>query len=63
MAKPTRPTYRPGDPAPVSGLYPLQGPRGGNQGVQVTVVQGRPLPPTPHSGMGYGKPTPAKHEK
>jgi hypothetical protein len=58
-----KPPFHPGQKAPVSGLYPLQGPRGGNQGVQVTVVQGRPLPPTPEPGMGYGKPEPAKHER
>jgi hypothetical protein len=57
------PKYHPGDPAPVSGLYPRVGPRGGQTGEQVTVVQGRPLPPTPKPGEGYGKPTAAKHEK
>jgi hypothetical protein len=57
------PTYHPGDKAPVSGLYPRIGPRGGRPGEQVTVVAGRPLPPTPNPGEGYGKPTPAKHDK
>jgi hypothetical protein len=55
--------FHPGEKAPVSGLYPRVGPRGGQTGEQVTVVQDRPLPPTPNPGEGYGKPIPAKHEK
>jgi hypothetical protein len=58
----TKPPFTPGTPAPVSGQYPLQGPRGGDQGTEVTVVQGRPLPPTPHPGMGYGNPDVTKHK-
>ena len=57
------PLYHPGDPAPVSGQYPVVGPRGGRQGVEVTAVEGRPLPPTPQPGMGYGKPDVTKHKK
>lgn len=56
------PKYKPGQPAPVSGQYPLQGPRGGDQGVEVTAVKGRPLPPTPEKGMGYGAPDKTKHK-
>jgi hypothetical protein len=62
MAK-QAPRYSPGDPAPVSGLYPRVGPRGGKTGEQVTVVQGPPLPPTPKPGEGYGRPQAAKREK
>ncbi len=63
MSKSKGPMYHPGDKAPVSGLYPRVGPRGGQSGEQVTVVQDRPLPPTPNPGESYGKPIPAKHEK
>lgn len=58
-----KPTYRPGQRAPVSGQYPVLGPRGGNQGTEVTVVRGEPFPPTPQSGMGYGKPDATKHKR
>ncbi len=57
------PKLHPGDPAPVSGIYPRVGPRGGDTGEQVVSTQGKPLPPTPNPGEGYGKPKPAKHEK
>ncbi len=63
MSNSKGPLHHPGEPAPVSGLYPRVGPRGGQSGEQVTVVQNRPLPPTPKPGEGYGKPIPAKHEK
>lgn len=56
------PKYRPGTHAPKSGQYPLVGPRGGPTGQEVTVVEGRPLPPTPKPGMGYGKPDKTKHK-
>ncbi len=52
----TKPKFRPGQPAPVSGQYPVLGPRGGDTGDEVTAVKGRPLPPTPKPGMGYGNP-------
>lgn len=52
----SKPRYRPGERAPVSGQYPLVGPRGGETGHEVTAIRGRPLPPTPKPGMGYGKP-------
>ena len=52
--------YKPGQPAPVSGQYPLLGPRGGDTGQEVTAIKGRPLPPTPEPKMGYGKPDKTK---
>lgn len=57
------PKYKPGQDAPVSGQYPVLGPRGGETGTEVTVVKGRPLPPTPKPGMGYGAPDKTKHKK
>jgi hypothetical protein len=59
--KPGRPIYRPGQPAPVSGQYPIVGPRGGEIGGEITSIEGRPLPPTPKPGQGYGKPDATKH--
>jgi hypothetical protein len=53
----------PGTPAPDSGQYPVLGPRGGDTGTEVTAIEGRPLPPTPKPGMGYGKPDKTKHRK
>jgi hypothetical protein len=58
-----KPTYRPGEKAPVSGQFPVLGPRGGDQGTEVTVTKGEPFPPTPESGMGYGKPDKTKHKR
>jgi len=52
----------PGTPAPASGQYPVVGPRGGKTGVEVTAVEGRPLPPTSKPGMGYGSPDKTKHK-
>jgi hypothetical protein len=60
---PKAPKLHPGDPAPVSGIYPRVGPLGGKTGEQVVSTQGKPLPPTPNAGEGYGPPKPAKHEK
>ena len=43
---------KPGQPAPVSGLYAMSGPRGGH-GPEVAAVRGEPLPPTmPVVSMG-----------
>lgn len=58
----TKPMYKPGEPAPYSGQYPLVGPRGGDRGREITIVKGDPLPPTPDPGMGYGKPDITKHK-
>lgn len=56
-----KPTYKPGQTAPVSGQYPIVGPRGGDTGKERTVVKGEPMPPTPKAGQGYGKPDKTKH--
>jgi hypothetical protein len=58
----SKPKYKPGQIAPVSGQYPLVGPRGGPQGPEVTTTKGEPLPPTPRPGMGYGNPDKTKHK-
>lgn len=44
---------KPGEHAPASGQYEIVGPRGGNTGVERTVVKGEPLPPTPAPGQSY----------
>lgn len=38
---------KPGQIAPTSGQYAVVGPKGGKTGTEVTVVKGKPLPPTP----------------
>ncbi len=43
----------PGEKAPYSGQYAVVGPRGGNTGVERTVVKGEPLPPPPAPGQKY----------
>jgi hypothetical protein len=53
--------YKPGQKTPDSGQYPIIGPRGGTTGEEVTSIKGRPLPPTPKPGQGYGKPDKTKH--
>lgn len=57
-----KPIHKPGQKAPVSGQFPVVGPRGGNTGREVTVVKNEPFPPTPDKGMGYGKPDKTKHK-
>jgi hypothetical protein len=57
-----KPPLKPGNTTPVSGQYPVIGPRGGKTGQEVTSVQGRPLPPTPKPGQSYGKPDVTKHK-
>ena len=52
-----KPQYRPGQKAPKSGQYPLVGPQGGKQGVEVTVVKGEPLPPPRARRWAMGAPT------
>lgn len=39
---------KPGTPAPKSGQVKVPGSRG-----EVTVVEGKPMPPTPKAGQGY----------
>ena len=46
-------SYKPGETAPFSGQYAIIGPRGGNTGVERTVVKGEPFPPTLDSGQTY----------
>lgn len=53
----------PGTETPVSGQYEVVGPRGGKTGVEVTSVEGKPLPPTPEKGMGYKLVDQTKHKK
>ncbi len=48
----------PGTPAPKSGQYKVPGSK-----VEVTAVQGKPLPPTPKPGQGYIIVDPTKHKK
>lgn len=43
---------KPGQPAPVSGQYQINGPRGG-KGPERTVVRDEPLPPTPTRNSTY----------
>jgi len=52
---------KPGTIAPHSGQYGVVGPRGGDTGREVTVVQGEPMPPTPKPGMGYVMNDPTKN--
>lgn len=53
---------KPGQRAPRSGQYEKVGPRGGGTGQEITAVRGKPLPPTPRSGMGYRLADPTKHK-
>lgn len=48
-----KPTFSPGQIADVSGQYEIIGPRGGRTGMERTVTQGEPLPPTPEAGQHY----------
>ena len=57
-----KPLHKPGQIADDSGQYPLVGPRGGEQGREVTVVEEEPFPPTPKPGMGYGSPDKTTHK-
>jgi hypothetical protein len=53
---PTPGRLRPGDAAPVSGIYRR------NDGEQVVSTEGHPLPPGPKPGTTYKPVTPAKHK-
>jgi len=46
-------TFKPGQPAPISGEFGIVGPRGGATGQERTAIQGRSLPPTPKAGQRY----------
>ena len=52
MAK-SNPTGKSGQIAPVSGQYGVQGPRGGKTRTEVTIVQGKPFPPTPKPNQTF----------
>ncbi|KKN87177.1 hypothetical protein LCGC14_0262080 [marine sediment metagenome] len=58
---PNDPTYKPGQKAPRSGQYGIEGPRGGKTGVERTVVKGEPLPPSEKTGQRYRLVDPTKH--
>jgi len=46
--------FTPGMTTPTSGQYEVVGPRGGyREGLEVTSVEGKPLPPTPEPGLRY----------
>lgn len=54
---------KPGQKAPVSGLYEIIGPRGGDTNKEVTAVKGKPLPPQPRPGTTYKLAEKAKHKR
>lgn len=54
--------YAPGELTPRSGQYELVGPRGGSLGVEVTSIEGKPLPPTPKAGQRYRLVDPTVHQ-
>jgi hypothetical protein len=58
-----KPVIKPGQKAPVSGQYGLQGPRGGTGGREATIVQGEPAPPTPKRKMTWKLVDPTKHKR
>lgn len=53
---------KPGQIAPTSGQYAVVGPRGGKTGTEVTVVKGKPLPPTPKPGQNLVLVDKTKHK-
>lgn len=55
-------TITPGSIAPRSGQWELIGPRGGHTGQKVTVVKGKPMPPTSRPNMSYTLVDPTKHK-
>jgi len=54
---------RPGMPAPDSGQYGRQGPRGGKRDGETTGVRGKRLPPTPERGETYFLKDSTKHSR
>ncbi|MCI0530472.1 MAG: YjzC family protein [candidate division Zixibacteria bacterium] len=44
---------KPGETAPASGQYEIIGPRGGETGIERTIVKGETMPPTPNKGQSY----------
>lgn len=59
MTKKKKARFRPGERAPQSGQYEMEGPRGG-QGPERTIVKDEPFPPTPKPGMRYRLTDPTK---
>ncbi len=53
MAKNNKPSGKPGNIAPKSGQYIRKGPRGGKVEGEVTIVEGKPFPPTPKPNQTY----------
>ncbi|MGD0576694.1 MAG: YjzC family protein [Candidatus Staskawiczbacteria bacterium] len=53
--------FKPGQPAPKSGIYGVMGPRGGDTKKEVIAEKGDPLPPTKKPGEGYQLKRPARH--
>jgi len=49
----TKKPNKPGEEADRSGIYKVVGPRGGDTGVERTVVEGEPFPPTPEPRQKY----------
>ena len=49
----TERNFKPGQKAPTSGQYEILGPRGGQSGIERTVVKNEPFPPTQQSGQTY----------
>jgi hypothetical protein len=58
MATKPRGTFKPGTPAPKSGQVKVPGSK-----VEVTVVEGKPMPPTPKPGQRYTYVDLTKHAK
>ena len=51
-----------GETAKTSGQYEIIGPKGGKTGLEVTVVKGEPLPPTPKPGEAFVLVDKTKHK-
>ena len=51
-----------GQIATTSGQYAVVGPKGGKTGTEVTVVKGKPLPPTPKPGQSLVLTDKTKHK-
>lgn len=54
-------TQKPGQDADRSGQVEIVGPRGGRTGNERTVIQGKPLPPTPKPGQQFLMVDPSKN--
>ena len=53
--------YKPGERATISGQYEIIGSRGRKTGMERTVTQGEPFPPTRAKGQKYVLVDPTKH--